>query len=380
MTIDYQNVPSPCFVIDESLLRKNLSLLQSVKDRANVNIILAFKAFSMWKLFPIIKEYITSSTASSLNEALLAYKEMGSLAHSYSPAFTDKEFPQILKFSSHITFNSFSQFEHFLPFIKKSKKNVSLGIRINPEFNVVETDLYNPCIAGSRLGVIADSMPQKLPKEIEGIHFHTLCESSSYDLENVLKHIENKFEQQLKQIKWINMGGGHLITRKGYDINHLINLLQSFKKSWNIEIILEPGSAFVWETGVLVSEVIDIVEISGIKTAILDISFSAHTPDCLEMPYKPWIIGASQEPDKSKPTYRMGGNSCLAGDFIGEWSFEKELKKGDKIVFKDMIHYTVVKTNMFNGVSHPSIAIWNDKTGLKMLRQFNYKDFKNRMN
>ena len=370
---------SPCYVIDEQLLRNNCSLIKSVKEKTEVEIILALKAFSMWKIFPIIKEYIPYSTASSVYEARLAFEEMGSLAHTYSPAYTEKDFPEIMKYSSHITFNSFSQFNRFLPEIKKSKHKISPGIRINPEFSVVETDLYNPSIPGSRMGVIADLMPDKLPDEIEGIHFHALCESSSYDLEKMLNHIEKRFGKYLKQVKWLNMGGGHLMTRKGYNVEHLIDLLKTFKTKWNLEIILEPGSAFVWETGVLVSQVVDIVENHNIKTAILDISFTAHAPDCLEMPYKPTIRGAYQEPVQGKPTYRMGGCSCLAGDVIGDWSFDKELKIGDKIIFEDMIHYTTVKTNMFNGVSHPSIALWNDKTGLTMLREFGYEDYKGRM-
>jgi carboxynorspermidine decarboxylase len=380
MPIDFTKIPSPCYVIDEQLLRSNLSLIKSVKEKAEVEIILALKAFSMWKIFPIIKEYIPCSTASSIHEARLVYEEMGSLAHTYSPAYTEKEFADIVKYSGHITFNSFSQFNRFFPEIEKQRRKISLGIRINPEFSVVETDLYNPSAAGSRMGVTADAMPEKLPKEIEGLHFHALCESSSYDLEKILNAIETKFGKYLKQIKWLNMGGGHLITRKGYDIEHLIDLLKVFKTKHNLEIILEPGSAFVWETGVLVSHVVDIVKNNGIKTAILDISFTAHAPDCLEMPYKPNIYGAYHEPVHGKPTYRMGGNSCLAGDFIGDWSFDNELKIGDTIVFEDMIHYTTVKTTMFNGVPHPSIALWNDKTGLTMLREFDFEDYKGRMN
>ena len=379
MPIDIQKVTAPCYITDEHLLHNNLSLIKFVKEKAGVDIILALKAFSMWKLFPVIKEYIPYSTASSVYEARLAYEEMGSLAHTYSPAYTEKDFSEIMKYSSHITFNSFSQFNRFLPEIKRYKRNISLGIRINPEFSVVETDLYNPSATGSRMGVTADLMPEKLPIEIEGVHFHALCESSSYDLEKILKNIELKFEKYLKQVKWINMGGGHLITRKGYDVKHLIDLLKTFKAKWNLEIILEPGSAFVWETGILVSHIVDIVENNNIKTAVIDISFTAHTPDCLEMPYKPHIQGAYQEPVQGKPTYRIGGNSCLAGDYIGDWSFDNELKIGDKIVFEDMIHYTVVKTNMFNGVPHPSIALWNDKTGLKMLREYGYEDYKGRM-
>ena len=379
MGIAIQQVPSPCYVLDEQLLRDNLALIKSVKERAGVNIIMAFKAFSLWPAFPIVREYIPYSTASSIHEARLAWEEMGSLAHTYSPAYTEAEFPAILQYSSHITFNSFSQFERFLPLAKGADRKVSLGIRINPEYSEVETDLYNPCAPGSRMGVIADQMPERLPEEIEGIHFHTLCESTSYNLEATLKAIEEKFAPYLKQAKWLNMGGGHLMTRKDYDVDHLVEVLRHFKEKWQLELILEPGSAFAWETGILVSEVVDVVENHGISTAILNVSFTAHMPDCLEMPYKPRIRGAHHEPVKGKPTYRMGGNSCLSGDFIGYWSFDAPLKPGDKIVFEDMMHYTLVKTTMFNGVPHPAIALWNETEGLKVVREFGYEDYKNRM-
>lgn len=379
MSIQIEQVPSPSYVLDEQLFRNNLALIKSVKERAGVDIILAFKAFSMWSVFPIVREYIPYSTASSIHEARLAYEEMGSLAHTYSPAYTEKEFPTILRYSSHVTFNSFTQFERFLPMVESFERKISLGIRINPEFSEVETDLYNPCAPGSRMGVIADQMPNELPKEIEGIHFHTLCESNSYNLEKTLDAIEQKFAKYLKQVKWLNMGGGHLMTRKGYDVDHLVNLLTKFKEKWDLELILEPGSAFAWETGVLVSSVVDIVENHGIKTAILDVSFTAHMPDCLEMPYKPRIRGAHQEPVAGKPTYRLGGNSCLSGDFMGFWSWDEPLKIGDKIVFEDMIHYTIVKTTMFNGVPHPALAIWNDQQGLNIVREYGYEDYKGRM-
>lgn len=379
MAINLSQVPSPCYVLDEQLLRNNLAIIKSVKERAGVDIIMAFKAFSMWSAFPIVREYIPCSTASSIHEARLAYEEMGSLAHTYSPAYTEKEFPLILKYSSHITFNSFTQFERFLPMAKAFDRHVSLGIRINPEYSEVDTDLYNPCAPGSRMGVIADQMPDVLPDGIEGIHFHSLCESTSFNLEKTLEAIEHKFAKHLKQVKWINMGGGHLMTRKGYDTDHLVQVLTRFKEKWQLDIIMEPGSAFAWETGVLVSQVVDIVENHGITTAILNVSFTAHMPDCLEMPYKPRIRGAHHEPVPGKPTYRMGGNSCLSGDFIGFWSFDQALKVGDQIVFEDMIHYTIVKTTMFNGVPHPHLAIWNDNTGLRMVRTFGYDDYKNRM-
>lgn len=375
--IDYSKIPSPCYVIDETEFRKNLELIKSVKDRAGVEIILAFKAFALWSVFPIVREYIPFSTASSLSEARLAYEEMGSSAHTYGPAYTDKEFPEIVKCSSHITFNSLTQFERLYP--QTQFFNVSCGLRINPEFSDVETDLYNPCAPGSRLGIVAEILGDKLPDGIEGLHFHTLCESNSFDLERTLQVVEEKFGRFFGQIKWLNMGGGHLMTKEGYDIDHLIKLLQNFKAKYpHLQLILEPGSAFAWRTGVLVSSVIDIVENKGIKTAMLDVSFSCHMPDCLEMPYKPAILGAS-DVKAGKPTYRMGGNSCLSGDFFGSWSFDEELNIGDKIVFDDMIHYTMVKTTMFNGVSHPSIGIWTQDQKFKLIREFGYEDYKNRM-
>lgn len=378
--IDIKQVPSPCYVIEEELLRNNLALIKSVKERAGVNIILAFKAFALWKTFPIIREYIPYSTASSVWEAQLAYEEMGSEAHTFSPAYTEDNFPVFMKYSSHITFNSLAQFSRFYPETVKSDKKVSCGLRINPEYSEVGTDLYNPTMPGTRFGVSADALARGLPEGVEGLHFHTLCESDSYDLEKTLVHVEAKFGHLLSQVKWLNMGGGHLMTRKGYDIDHLIGLLKALKAKYpNLEIIMEPGSAFAWQTGVLVSTVVDIVEDKGIKTAILDVSFSCHMPDCLEMPYKPYIRGAHHDTVEGLPTYRMGGNSCLSGDFIGSWSFDKPLQIGDKIIFEDMLHYTTVKTTMFNGVYHPSLAMWRQDGRLEMLREFEYEDYKNRM-
>lgn len=378
--VEINKVPSPCFVMEEELLRNNLSLIKSVKDRAGVNIILAFKAFAMWKSFSIIREYIPCSTASSVYEAQLAYEEMGSLAHTFSPAYTPENFPLFMRYSSHITFNSLSQFDRFYPETLKHSHKVSCGLRINPEYSTVETDLYNPATPGSRLGISLDQLGDKLPEGVEGLHFHTLCESSSYDLEKTLEVIEQKFGHLLSQVKWFNMGGGHLMTRKDYDVEHLIGLLKSFKSKYpNLEIIMEPGSAFAWQTGVLVSTVVDIVENRGIKTAILDVSFACHMPDCLEMPYKPYIRGAYHEPVEGLPTYRMGGSSCLSGDFVGEWSFDEPLLIGDKIIFEDMIHYTIVKTTMFNGISHPAIALWNKSGQLEIYREFSYEDYKTRM-
>ncbi len=377
MNID--KIPSPCYVLDEKLLRQNLTLIRSVKECTEVNIILAFKAFALWKAFPIVREYIPYSTASSKFEARLALEEMGSRAHTYSPAYTEADFPEIMHCSSHITFNSLSQFERFYPLTKTAGHAISCGLRINPEYSDVETELYNPCAPGSRLGVVSDLLGDTLPDGIEGLHFHTLCESSSYDLENTLSQVEERFGRFLPDLKWLNMGGGHLMTRKDYDINHLIGLLQGFKSKYpNLEIIMEPGSAFVWQTGVLVSSVVDIVENHGIKTAILDVSFTCHMPDCLEMPYKPVVRGAMIDMP-GKHTYRLGGNSCLSGDYMGNWTFDHELQIGERIVFEDMIHYTIVKTNMFNGIPHPSLALWTVDGQLKLWRKFGYEDYKNRM-
>ena len=377
--IDFEKIPSPCYVMEEKLLRDNLSLIKSVKDRAGVNIILAFKAFALWKAFPIVREYIPYSTASSRFEAQLAFEEMGSRAHTYSPAYTEADFPTILKYSSHVTFNSLSQFERFYPMVQADGGRVSCGLRINPEYSEVETDLYNPCAPGSRMGVTRDLLGDRLPDGIEGLHFHTLCESTSYDLEKTLAVVEERFGQFLPQLKWLNMGGGHLMTREGYDVEHLIGLLRGFKAKYpNLELIMEPGSAFAWRTGFLLTTVVDIVENHGIKTAIIDASFTCHMPDCLEMPYKPAIRNATGAV-AGKPTYRIGGNSCLSGDFMGDWSFDEPLKVGDKLIFEDMIHYTIVKTTMFNGIPHPSLAMWSKEDKLVMFRTFGYEDYKNRM-
>lgn len=377
--MNYNLFPSPCYVIEEAKLRANLDLIRRVKEEAGVEIIMAFKAFASWKAFPIIREYIPYSTASSIFEAQLAYEEMGSLAHTYSPAYTESDFPIIQQYSSHITFNSLAQFERFYPQTKEGAHRVSCGLRINPEYSDVETDLYNPCAPGSRLGVVSTMLPDQLPDGVEGFHFHTLCESSSFDLEKTLIRVEERFGKWLPRLKWLNMGGGHLMTRAGYNTDHLVMLLKAFKaRHPNLQLILEPGSAFLWQVGVLVSTVVDVVENSGIKTAIIDCSFTCHMPDCLEMPYKPRVVGAT-DPVDGKPTYRLGGNSCLSGDFMGDWSFERPLQVGDRVVFEDMIHYTIVKTNMFNGIPHPSLGLLTTDGRFDLYRSYGYTDYKGRM-
>lgn len=378
MAIDYSKVPSPCYVIDEERFRKNLSLIKHVSDESGAEIILAFKGFAMWGVFPILKEYVSGAAASSVDEAHLCYEEIGSPAHTYSPVYKEDIFGEILKYSSHVTFNSLAQYNRFLKVLKSSDHKVSAGLRINPEFSEISHGLYNPCSPGSRLGIIAEDLKDGLPEGIEGLHFHVLFESDSFALEKVLKVVVEKFGRFFPDIKWINMGGGHLMTRKDYNIDHLIKILRDFRKRTGLHLLLEPGSAFAWETGELVSTVEDIVENQGIKTAIPDISFTAHMPDCLEMPYKPKILGAT-DPVEGKPTYRIGGNSCLSGDVMGDWSFDSELKQGDRIVFMDMIHYTMVKTTTFNGVHHPSIGIWTKEGQFRLLKEFGYSDYKYRL-
>jgi carboxynorspermidine decarboxylase len=376
--INYNVIPSPCYVIDEERFRRNLSLIRNVADASGAEIILAFKGFAMWGVFDILKEYFSGGAASSPDEARLCFEEIGSPAHTYSPVYKEDEFESILKYSSHVTFNSIRQFKKYSGFLKRFKSNISVGLRINPEFSEISHDIYNPCSPGSRLGITSDELKKGLPEGIEGLHFHVLFESDSYALEKVLKVVEAGFGNRFQGLKWINMGGGHLITGKNYNITHLIQVIKDFRERTGLHIILEPGSAFAWETGELVATVEDVVENHGIKTAILDVSFTAHMPDCLEMPYKPKILGAG-DPVPGKPAYRLGGNSCLSGDFMGDWAFDKELKPGGRIVFLDMIHYTMVKTTTFNGVHHPSIGIWTKEGKFRLIREFGYEDYKGRL-
>ena len=377
--MDIQTIPSPCYVIEESLLRRNLTLIKDVKERAGIEIIMALKAFAMWKVFPIVREYIPYATASSVYEARLVYEELGTPAHTYSPAYTEADFPHLLKCSSHITFNSLSQFERFYPMVVADDRRISCGLRINPEYSDVATELYNPCAPGSRMGITSDKLPDQLPEGVEGLHFHTLCESSAQDMANTLQAVEQRFGRWLSQVRWLNMGGGHLMTRKGYDIDFLLRLLNEFKAKYpHLQIIMEPGSAFFWQTGFLRTTVVDLVENNGVETAVIDASFTCHMPDCLEMPYKPAVRHAT-DAAPGKPTYRIGGCSCLSGDFMGDWSFDRPLHIGDPLIFEDMIHYTTVKTTMFNGIQHPSLAILREDGTLNMLRAFTYEDYKSRM-
>ena len=381
---------TPVYILEEKLLRRNLTLIQRVARESGAEIILAFKAFALWKTFPIFREYIHHTTASSPYEARLAFEEFGSPAHTYSPAYTERDFSQLLRCSSHITFNSLSQYERFRGSVaaynaSHPEKPVSIGLRVNPEHSAIETALYDPCAPGSRFGILSSDLPEVLNDDIEGFHCHCHCESSAEDLRDTLYYIEEHFGRWLPRLKWLNLGGGHLMTRQDYNVPLLVSLLKQLRERYpNLRVILEPGSAFAWQTGPLVASVVDVVCNKGIRTAILDVSFTCHMPDCLEMPYWPRVRGAETLEDYTpqageEHVYRLGGNSCLSGDYMGSWRFDHELQVGEHIILEDMIHYTTVKTNMFNGIHHPSIALQHENGRLEMLREYSYEDYRDRM-
>ena len=381
----YNDIPTPFYIVYEDKLRANLGLINEVARRAGVKIIMAFKANALWKTFDIFREYGVACTASSLNELRLGREFLTDDVHSYCPAYTDETITDYLHGSTHLTFNSVSQWQKFKDRVedynKTSGLHVSPGLRVNPRCSVIATDLYNPALPGSRFGASPEELKNGLPEGIEGLHFHALCESTSHDLAKVLAAFEKQFGHLLPQVKWVNMGGGHIMTRKDYDTDHLVEVLKGFKSRYPwLDIILEPGSAFTWRTGDLITSVVDVVENDGVKTAIIDASFACHMPDTLEMPYKPAISEAlGDDPVAGKPTYRLGGNSCLSGDYMGDWSFEHDLKPGDKLTLEDMNHYTTVKTNMFNGIQHPDIVFCRNNGECEYLRRFTYEDYKNRM-
>ena len=375
---------TPYYIVYEDKLRANMDKLSRVAQEADIKIIMAFKANALWKTFPIIKEYFRASTASSLNEMKLSLEHLGNDVYAYCPVYTETSFPGFLEGCTHITFNSLAQFNRFHPLMLEHEqltgRHVSAGLRVNPHCSVIETDIYNPCIPGSRFGESPAKLAGGLPYGIEGLHFHALCESSSQDLEAVLEAFEKEYGHLLPQVKWLNMGGGHLITRKDYDTGHFVKLMKSLHGRYpHLQLIIEPGSAFTWQTGDLVTEVLDVVEDAGIRTAIIDASFACHMPDCLEMPYKPAIEEALPDDSVNGFTYRLGGNSCLSGDYVGDWKFAAPLKAGDRLTLKDMNHYTTVKTNMFNGIQHPSIWL-QPMTGEPIkLREYTYEDYRSRM-
>ncbi len=378
-------IPTPSYVVYEDALRHNLQLISDVAKSAGVEIIMALKANALWKTFDIIGEYINASTASSINEMRLSRDYLCGDIHAYCPVYTDESFEQFIKECSHITFNSLSQWERFAERLKRHNEShpeckVSAGLRINPQCSVIDTDIYNPCLPGSRFGINAAEATIPLPEGIEGLHFHALCESNSHDLAKVLASLEKQFSLWLENAKWLNMGGGHLMTREGYDTDHLISLLKDFRRRHpNLHIIMEPGSAFTWRTSDLLTTILDVVEKNGVRTAIIDASFACHMPDCLEMPYKPIITEALPDNNSDGISYRLGGNSCLSGDYVGDWRFATPLKAGDRLTLEDMNHYTTVKTTMFNGISHPSIYLQRLDDSIELLRRYTYEDYRNRM-
>lgn len=379
MDIDYSALPTPCYLVDERLLLRNLEILQSVQQRTGCKILLALKAFSMYSVFPLVSKYLKGVTASSLFEARLGYEEMGKEVHIYAPAYVEEEFDEILGNCDHVVFNSFDQWKQFKGKIQsyQTTKEISCGIRINPEYSEIETPIYDPCFEFSRLGV---TLPNFRPEELEGIdglHFHTLCEQNSDTLERTIRVVDEKFGKFIKSMKWINFGGGHHITRPDYDLETLVRSITFLQDKYGVDIYLEPGEAVALNTGFLVAKVLDIVD-NGMKIAILDTSAACHMPDVLEMPYRPNIIDAGK-PGDYPYTYRLGGPTCLAGDIIGDYSFKQPLKSGDRLVFDDMAHYTMVKNNTFNGINLPSIARFNEDEGIKIIKQFGFEDFKARL-
>ena len=377
MNIDFSNLKTPCYVVDERLLKKNLSILKSVKERTGCKILLAQKAFSMFYTYPLIGSFLDGTTASSLFEAKLGQEEMGKEVHIFNPAYKQDEFDEILSLCDHIVFNSLQQWERYKDIIKNSSKKVSCGLRINPEYSEIETDLYNPCFQNSRFGVTMEQLENADLSGIDGLHFHTMCEQNSDVLERTLGVVEERFGEYIKGMKWINFGGGHHITREDYDIETLIRCINHMKDTYHLQVYLEPGEAVALNAGYLVSTVLELME-NGMPIAILDTSAACHMPDVLEMPYRPNIIGSGM--NKVYPyTYRFGGPTCLAGDIIGDYSFPKPLKVGDRLIFCDMAIYSMVKNNTFNGINLPSIAYYSEKDGLRMIKEFGYEDFKNRL-
>lgn len=372
------SLPTPYYLVYEDKLRRNLRLISDVSRRSGAKIIMAFKANALWRTFDIIAQYCTASTASSLNELRLGREFLGGDVHSYSPAYTDGNIDEFISGSTHITFNSLGQLERYGE--RAARAGVSVGLRVNPKCTVVDTDLYNPALPGSRLGVDISGMPQSLPDYVEGLHFHCLCESSADDLDKVLDAFEARFGKYLPNLKWVNMGGGHLMTRQGYDTDRLVEIIRSFRaRHPHLEVILEPGSAFTWQTGDLVASVVDTVEDGGVRTAILDVSFACHMPDTLEMPYLPDVAETVPETHPNAECWRLGGNSCLSGDYKGDYFFATPLLPGDIVTLRDMNHYTMVKTNMFNGIQHPAVVLRKTDGSDTILRQYDYEDYKSRM-
>ncbi len=373
---DMSLAPSPCFIVDMQALESNLAVLDSVQQRTGAKILLALKGFAMFSVFPLLSRVLAGTCASSIDEALLGRLEFGSEVHTFSPAYSKESLGEILSVSNHVVFNSIGQWQRFKPLCKKFSHRVEFGLRINPEHSEVATAIYDPCAPGSRLGIRARDLADADLSGISGLHFHTLCEQDSHALQRTLQAVEANFGTYLHGMKWVNFGGGHHITRPDYDVDHLCEMINAFRKQYKVEVYLEPGEAVALNAGIFVATVLDVIN-NGIDIAILDASASTHLADVLEMPYRPTIIGAA-EPAVKPYTFRLGGISCLAGDIIGDYSFDRPLEIGDRLVFTDMAHYTMVKTTTFNGVRLPTIALY-DSGELKIIRKFGYDDFKNRL-
>jgi len=374
---EYENLKTPCYICEEELLEKNLKLLDFIQKQSGAKIILALKGFAMWSTFPLVREYLQGCTASGLNEAKLAYEEFGKEVHTYSPAYKDEDIDEIAQISNHVVFNSPSQLFKYAKRVKDINPDVSISLRINPEHSASPKEIYNPCGIYSRLGTTLANFDEEVLKHIDGLNFHALCEQGADELEAVLEAFESKFSKHFKGLHYINFGGGHHITKKGYDVEKLIRIIKEFKAKYDVEVYLEPGEAVGWESGVLVSSVLDIVD-NGMKIAILDTSAEAHMPDTLAMPYRAEVRDASEAGEKAF-TYRLGGNTCLAGDIMGDYSFDKPLKVGDKVIFEDQIHYTFVKSTTFNGIKLPSLAIKRKDSSLDIVKNFGYLEYKNRL-
>jgi carboxynorspermidine decarboxylase len=377
-TLDPARVPAPAFVVDLSRLRRNLEHLADVRRRAGCRILLAQKGFSMWSVYPLIRQYLDGTCSSGPWEAMLAREKFGKEIHVYSPAFTDEDLAEVVPFADHLSFNSVRQWRRGLEFIRRSGRRIETALRINPQVSTGDHAIYDPCVAGSRLGIPLSELEGEDLSALDGLHFHTLCEQNSDALETTLDAVEEKFGHLLRRVKWLNMGGGHHITKADYDVDRLVRLVQRIRERYGITVYLEPGEAIAIGTGILMSRVVDTVR-NGMDIGILDVSVTCHMPDCLEMPYRPEIRGAGN-PGELAHTYRLGGGTCLAGDVIGDYSFDRPLEPGDRLIFEDMAHYTMVKTTMFNGVKHPALCLWDPESDeLRTVRQFQYEDFRDRL-
>ncbi|MGD8908638.1 MAG: carboxynorspermidine decarboxylase [Chromatiales bacterium] len=374
---DLSKLPSPCYLLEAAKLRTNLELIDRVQRESGCTIILALKGFAMWSVFPMVRKVLSGCSASSYNEARLARERFGGHVHLYAPAYTNAEFPELIALSDRISFNSLSQWQRLGE--QALTAGISCGLRVNPRVDEVKTALYNPSGEESRLGIPREELADGVPAGIEGLHVHALCECDADSTERLIAAVEARFGHLLADMKWCNLGGGHLMTRHGYDVERLIRVLREFRQRHpHLEVVLEPGSAIAWQTGSLISTVLDIITRGGLRIAILDTSATAHMPDVLEMPYRAEVRGAAYPGDKPH-NYRLGGMTCLAGDIIGDYSFDDPLQIDDKVIFEDMIHYTMVKTTLFNGVAHPSIAIAHENGEIEVVRQFGYKDYESRL-